>query len=133
MKGLLRNYLINLGALIATTQILPALQISGGVRGFLTGAFAFMMANFLLVPLIKILLLPLNLLTLGLFAWLSNVLALYLLVAVIPNIQLIPYNFPGVTIEGFIIPAVTLSAFQVAIAVSFIIGLIIHFVQWIIK
>lgn len=133
MKFLLRTFSINLGALWVTSRIIPALVITGGIQGLIVGTLAFMVANLLLVPLIKILLLPLNLLTLGIFAWLSNVLALYFIVTVVPSFKLMPYNFPGANVEGFIIPAVNLSTFQAAIMVSFIIGFIIHFINWLVK
>lgn len=133
MKTILRAVLVNIGALWIASQIMPSLVISGGVLGLLIGALAFMGANILLAPLVKILLLPLNLLTLGIFAWLSNVLILYLLTTIVPNFKLLPYNFPGLNYDGFIVPAMDLSVFQVAIVVSFLIGFIIHFVNWIIK
>lgn len=133
MKALLRHFLINLGALWTTSQIIPALSINGGVRGLVLGALAFMGANLLLVPLLRVLLLPLNLLTLGIFAWLANVLALYLLMLIVPYFQLLPYSFPGLTSGGLIIPPMELTTFQVAILVSFIIGLTIHFLQWLTK
>lgn len=133
MKSLLRNLLINTGAIWATSQILPALSVTGGVKGLLVGSLAFMLANILLVPLIKVLLLPLNLLTLGLFAWLSNVLALYLLVNILPYFKLEQYFFPGLSLSGFIIPSMSLSVFQVAIIASFMIGFIIHFINWLVK
>lgn len=133
MKTLLRSYLINLGALWTSSQLIPSLSISGGLKGLLVGALAFMAANLILVPILKIMLLPLNLITLGLFAWLSNVLALYVLVLVVPSFSLSPYQFAGLDFEGLIIPSVTLSTFQAAIVVSFIIGFIIHFINWLIK
>lgn len=133
MKSIIRNYLINLGALWATTQILPAISVVGGPKGLLIGAMAFMVANILLVPLLKILLLPLNLLTLGLFAWLSNVLALYFLVNVVPYFKVATYNFTGILWQGFSVPAVELSVFQVVIIASFLLGFIIHFTNWLIK
>lgn len=133
MKRLIRSYLIHLGALWTTTQIFPALSIIGGLKGLILGALAFMVANILLVPLIKILLLPLNLLTLGVFAWLGNVLALYFLVTVIPSFQIQPYHFKGLDIDGFVIPAMDLATFMVVIVASFIIGCIIHFINWLIK
>lgn len=133
MKSLLRNYLINLGALWVTAQIIPALVITSGIRGLFIGALAFMAINILIVPLLKVLLLPLNLLTLGIFAWLSNVLALYFLVTVLPSLQLVPYSFAGMDLSGFIIPQINLSTFQAAIVVSFVIGFIIHFMQWLAK
>lgn len=133
VKKIIRTFLINLGALYVTTQIFPALSIDGGVVGLLIGAIAFMIANILLVPLIKVLLLPLNLLTLGLFAWLSNVLALYFLVNVLPYFKILPYNFSGYYYQGFVIPSMELSAFQTVIVVSFVIGFIIHFINWLAK
>lgn len=129
MKTLLRYFLINLASLWITTMLIPGLTYSGGIKSLLTGAVAFMVINLILVPIIKVLLLPLNLLTLGLFAWITNVLALYALTTV-SDFQLIPYNFLGLTINGFIIPPVDLSTFLVAVVASFLIGLITHFLQW---
>lgn len=133
MKKLVRTFLINFGALYVTTQVFPSLEISGGVLGLLIGAIAFMVANILLVPLIKVLLLPLNLLTLGLFAWLSNVLALYFLANVVPYFKVYPYTFPGYYYQGFVIPTLEINAFQTVIVVSFVIGFIIHFINWLLN
>lgn len=89
-----------------------------------------MLINFILVPLLKILFLPLNLLTIGMFAWLINVLALYALTTIVSDFQLIPYSFPGAHIMGLTLPAMELSAFWVAVVASFMIGIITHFLQW---
>lgn len=133
MKSIFRNYLVNLVALWVTTQILPSISVLGGAKGLFIGALAFMVANILLVPLLKILLLPLNLLTLGLFAWLSNVLALYFLVNVVPYFKVTTYNFSGFYWQGFSIPTVDLTVFQVVIIASFILSFAIHFTNWLIK
>lgn len=133
MKRLLRSFLANLAAIWLTAQLIPSLVVTGGIKGWIIAVLAFMAANLLLNPLIKVLLLPLNLLTLGIFAWLSNVLVLYLLVNIVPNIKLLPYVFAGASLDGFVIPAISLTTFQVAILVSFVIGLIIHFTHWLLK
>lgn len=133
MKTIIRHFLINLGALWITTQILPAISLTGGISGLLIGAVAVMAANLLLVPVLKILLLPLNLLTLGLFAWLSNVLTLYFLVNVVPYFKIGTYHFSGVYWEGFSIPSVDLTIFQVVIVTSFILGFMINFANWLIN
>ncbi len=133
MKSLIRNFLINLAALWAMTQFLPAISITGGLQGLLIGALAFMTANIVLVPLLRILLLPLNLLTVGIFAWLANVLALYLLVNIVPSFKLSPYHFPGFTYQGFTIPAMDMTTFQSVLLASFILGFSIHFIKWLIK
>lgn len=129
MKTLLRYFLINLASLWITTKLIPGLTYAGGVKSLFIAAVAFMVINFILVPLLKILLLPLNLLTLGLFAWVTNIVALFALTT-ISDFQLIPYFFPGSTIGGFIIPPLDLSTFWVAVLASLLIGFITHFLQW---
>jgi|SRR3989344_6452392 len=129
MKTPLRYFLINLVSLWATTQIIPGLTYAGGFKSLIVGAAIFMVINFILVPLLKILLLPLNLLTLGFFAWITNVLALYALTT-ISDFRLVPYYFPGSNLAGVTVPAMYLSPFLVAIIASLIIGVITHFLQW---
>lgn len=133
MKALLRNYLIHLGALFATSYLIAGLVITGGLRGLLTASLVFMLASFLLVPIIKLVLLPLNLLTLGFFAWLGNILTLYLLVNFLPFIRLEPFYFPGLSVNGVIIPAQDFTTLHTAILSSLVLGFIIHFLKWLVK
>lgn len=130
MKTLLRYFLINLVSLYVTTRYLPGLTYTGGIKSLIIGAIAFMLINFILVPLLKILFLPLNLLTLGLFAWIINVLALYALTTVVSEFQLLPYSFSGAAVLGVTLPAMELTTFWVAILASFMISTITHFLQW---
>lgn len=130
MKTLLRYFLINLGALWIVTKIIPGLTYSGGAKSLIVGSLVFMLINMILVPLLKILLLPLNLLTLGFFAWITNVLALYALTTMVSDFGLVPYTFAGLNASFLIIPPYELSAFLVAVVASFLIGIITHFLQW---
>lgn len=130
MKKLLRYYLINFASLWIATQIVPGLIYRGDFKTLLIGGLAFTIINFLLVPLLKILFLPLNLLTLGLFSWLINVLALFVLTSVVSGFQLVSFHFEGLVMGGFSIPSMELTSFYVAVIASFIIGIITHFLQW---
>lgn len=130
MRKILRYFLINLSALFLTTRIISGLTYSGGVKSLLTGALVFMLINLILVPLLKILLLPLNLLTLGFFAWVVNVLALYALTTIVSDFKLLPFTFNGFNLNGISIPAYNLSPFLVAIAASLMISIIVNFLQW---
>jgi len=130
MKTILRIILINFTSLWATTQILPGLSYSGGIKTLFLGALAFAVINILLIPILRILLLPLNLMTIGIFSWISNVLALFVLINFVPQFKLIPFYFTGAEINGFIIPSINLSILWVAIIASCIIGIITHFLQW---
>ncbi|TSC63730.1 MAG: putative membrane protein [Microgenomates group bacterium Gr01-1014_93] len=132
MKSLLRYFLINLVSLWITTEIIGGLTYTGGFQSLAFGAAVFAAINILLVPLIKVLLLPLNLLTLGLFASLTNVLALYALTNIAPQFKLMPYYFPGFDYGGFSIPGVQLSTLMVAVVASLFIGVLTHFLHWLV-
>lgn len=132
MKTVLRYFLINLVSLYLTTMYLPGLSYTGGIKSLMLGAFVFMLINFIMVPFLKLLFLPLNLLTLGLFAWLINVLALYALTTIVSDFMLTPFHFAGANIVGLVIPEMDLTTFWVAVAASFMIGIITHFLQWLV-
>ncbi len=132
MKAILRYFLINLVSLWMTTEIISGLKVVGGFKALVLGALAFTVINFLLVPLIKVLLLPLNLLTLGFFAWLTNVIALYVLTTIIPYLKMSPFFFPGYDLNGFIIPSHEFSVLWVAIIASLLIGFFTHILHWLI-
>ncbi len=109
MKTLLRYFLINLISLWATIEILKGgLVYEGGFQTLLIGGLVFTVINFILVPLLKILFLPLNILTLGLFSMLTNVLALYALTTSVPKLKLLPFLLVGFTYNGFDIPSADL-------------------------
>lgn len=131
MKRLLRFYLINLVSLWITTQAVKGLVYTGGVQSLFVGALAFALINIILVPLLRILLLPLNLMTLGIFSWLTNVVALYALTTVVPSFRLTSYHFPGYSANGLTLPDVTLSALWVALLASLFIGVIANFLHWV--
>lgn len=133
MKTVLRYFLINLVSLYAATLYIPGLVYTGGARSLIVGALVFMLINFMLVPLLKILFLPLNLLTLGLFSWLINVLALYALTAIMSDFILKPFYFEGASILGVSFPALDLSSFWVAVLASLMIGLVTNFLQWLVN
>lgn len=132
MKTLLRYFLINLISLQLATRFIPGLAYTGGIKSLFIGAVIFMLINFILVPLLKILFLPLNLLTLGLFSWLINVLAIYALTSLVSDFVLLPFHFPGAQFLGISFPAMDLSTFWVAVTASFVIGIITQFLQWLV-
>lgn len=133
MKSLLRQMLVNMAALWTTAQIMPGLQLNGGFGSLVIGGAVFMVINIIIVPLLKVMFLPLNLLTFGFFTWVINVLALYFLTNIVTEIRLVPYMFGGVDLGLIVVPPIDLNTLQVAILASFLIGLISNFVRWLMK
>lgn len=130
MKKLLRSVVINIFALWLTSQLVGGFSYSGGWQTLALAAVVFGMINLLIRPLVKLLLLPINLLTLGLLGWLVNVLMLYLLTMLIPKIKLEAFEFSEVAYKGFLIPTLEISRFYAAVLTSFLINLISVFLHW---
>lgn len=120
-------------ALWATTQILPGLTYEGGAKTIILASGALMVINMAVIPLLKVMFLPLNLLTLGVFTWALNVLGIYLMTRFIPQIELRPFTFPGLDLTLLIVPPVELNILQVAIAASFLVGFMSHFLNWLME
>lgn len=130
IKSAILNYIINLVILWGVTEIFPGLYYSGGFPTLAIGALGLMGMNIIIIPLLKVVFLPLNILTLGVFTWVINVIALYLLTTILPNFKLIPYDYPGGTILGISVQATHLTVLWVAIIASFMIGFASHFLHW---
>ncbi|HLD11517.1 MAG TPA: phage holin family protein [Patescibacteria group bacterium] len=133
MKTLVRSVLINMAAIWIATQLVEGMQLHGGLTSLLLAALLFGLMNLLLKPVISLLLLPINLLTLGIFSWVINVIMLYLLTKIFPALTLSSWFYPGYTYQGFVIPAFEVSILLTAIIASFIISVITSFFQWLIK
>lgn len=130
MKGLLRNFLINLFTLWTTAHLVLGFKINGGIETYLFGSFILSLILIFIKPLLKILFLPINFLTLGLFSWVVNVAVLYLLTLFVPQIEVAPFQFPGFSHQGFTIPAFYLNSFESYLATSFVLSIISNFLTW---
>lgn len=113
--------------------MITGLKINGGADVVIFGGLALTLMNMLLKPVLSLLTLPLNLLTMGLFGWLLNALFVYLLTIVVPQIAITNYMFPGFSNNGFSLPSISLSGFQTTILVAFTLSLIGNFVFWLFR
>ncbi len=75
---LLIRILVNIAAIWVAAYFVPGLQLSGGLVNLLVIAVIFGLVNALVRPVVKLLTLPLNVLTLGLFTFVVNALMLLL-------------------------------------------------------
>lgn len=122
--------MIHMVTLLLVSKILPGFSYTGGVRTLILGTVGFMLINVAVIPLLKVMFLPLNILTLGIFTWVINVIGLYLLTTIVPQFRLLPFYFPGSQFGIIVLPQMQLNVLMVAILASFLVGLISHFLQW---
>ncbi len=74
-------------------------------------------------PILKLLFLPINIITLGIFSWIINVFILWLATQIVPGFEIEPMIFLGFRLGEF--GSFILMTFMLSIAQSFV-GIFIH-------
>lgn len=128
MKYLLRTFLFHSFALWLVSQIFPGLTIEGGYTVLLAAGLVMSLLTLIVVPLLRILFIPINLLTFGLLSWFVHVIVLYLLTIFVPGVAVQAWEFPGASYAGFVVPNIAISSFLsyilVSLGVSSLVGLL---------
>ncbi|KKU00301.1 MAG: hypothetical protein UW99_C0002G0003 [Candidatus Collierbacteria bacterium GW2011_GWC2_45_15] len=133
MKRLLRTISINLLVLYLVDLVYPGFSIKHDPKVLLTAAVIWLLLNKVVKPIIKLLLLPINLITLNLFAWVVSLLTLFLLQSIVGDIEIVSYQFPGYSVEGFVVPPLFINLFFSYLITSTLLNTFLAFVKWLIS
>jgi len=132
MKGFVRNVLFNAFSIFLLTQIIGGVKVSGGIPTYLFGGIALTILLVFLKPILNILALPLNIVTLGFFSFLTNIIIFYLLTVIVPGINITAFTFPGFSYSGFVIPSFYFNVLFAFLIVAFLQSLIVSFLSWLV-
>jgi len=134
LRLLLRSIAINLASIYLAAQILSGvITYVGGYQTLLMASLAIALVNLFVRPVINLLLLPIHLVTLGVFRWVANLVTLYLVTLMVPNLQIHSFTFPGLNLKFLILPAMHFTAFGAFIVVTFTLTLVFHFLYWLLQ
>lgn len=133
MKRILRHFVIDSVSIFLVSSIASGMIFQKGIETLLLTGFGLTIASLIAKPIINILLLPVNLITFGLFRWVAAVAVLYIVSLTVPGFQIIGFNFGGYTSVWFDIPKLILSGTLAFIAFSFLHSLFSSFIYWLIK
>ena len=101
MKRILRHFVIDSVSIFLVSSIASGMIFDKGIETLLMTGLGLTIASLIAKPVINILLLPVNLLTFGLFRWVSAVAVLYIVTLVVPGFHIINFNFPGYSMIWF--------------------------------
>jgi putative membrane protein len=131
MRKILKHFIINTTSLYLISQSVAGIVFAGGIQTlFLTGA-VLTAATLVVKPIINVLLIPINLLTYGLFRWVAYAITLYLVTVVVPEFKILFFNFSGFDSYWFSIPAIDLTGLLAFLAFSFLLAVFSSIVYWI--
>lgn len=133
MKTHLLGFVVSIIAFVIATFFLPGLNYGGNSDILVRAAVVFGLLNTFVRPILKIILLPLNFLTLGLLGGLTGLILLWLISVLVPGFSITASHFNGVAIGGINLPAYDLNALLTLVFGAVIIGLISGILYWITK
>ena len=124
---------INMVSLAFIASVFPGLSYEGGLKTLFFAGASLTVINLCLQPIIKLLLLPINLLTLGMFRWLTDVLCLFTLTLFLPEVRIKSFTMEGLASGGFSVPTFHFSLLLSLITLSFLISCTTIFINWLIR
>ena len=131
IRPIFRSFFYITGALAAVTQLAGGgITYKNGLETFMLTAIALSLVNHLIRPFLNILLLPINLMTLGLFRFVANVILLYVVTILVPGFVISHFSFSGIDARSIVIPAIYLTGFMAFVFISFLLSFITSFLYW---
>lgn len=133
MRTLFKHFLVETLALYLVSRAVNGIIFQNGYTTMVFAGIALMIISTVVKPVINILLLPINLITFGLFKWVGVVIALYLVTLVVPGFEILNFSFTGLNSYWLYLPPLQLAGILSFLAFSFLISLISAIIGWIIK
>ena len=133
MKKILKFVLLISFALSLQNQLWQNLTFENGVWTVIKVAFVLTLFELLLKPIIKLLLIPINILTLGFFRIVINTVGFYLSVFLLSDFAVKNIHLPATSWQGFSIPELSFYGFWAYVISSASTNFLLYFFQSIIK
>ena len=133
MKKILRHYVIDTFSLWAVSQIAKGIVYGKGFETLLLAGVGVTIISLIGKPVINLLLLPINLVTFGLFRWLSSAIILYLVTLIVKDFKIVGFLFSGFKSQWFDLPKLDFTGFLAYVGFSFLFSFIASFIYWLIK
>jgi len=133
VRTIFKHFLINTVSLYLISLIVSGIVFGDGTYSLLLTGAVLTVTTLIIRPIINILLLPINLVTFGLFRWVGFAITLYIVTLIVPGFKLFDFAFKGFSSYWFSIPSVTLSGILAFIAFSFLISFVSSVLHWMLK
>lgn len=131
IKPLIQSFLMNLAALWTADFFLSGFDLGDRWNVFIIAALVLILVNFIVKPALNLISLPINILTLGIFTWIINVLLVYIVVLLVDGIRLTAgvLLLDRLGIIALTLPNIDLSKFMTLVVATFIIS----FINWLLR
>jgi putative membrane protein len=129
MRGIVRQWFLYILALYLLDTFFAWVTITDRSILFATGT-AFFLLNTIGKPILKVLWLPINIITLGLFSWVISIAVVLLVILFVPGFHITPAEFDSIQIGRFLIPAIQFKMFWTYFLFSFLLAWSMNVLHW---
>lgn len=124
MRHYLKQLIISVVAFYVAYTLVPTISLGIDPQNLLIAIGGILLISLIIHPIFSIILLPINIMTLGFVSLVLNIALIFALIRFLPDFSVAPYDFPGANIQGFVIPAAKLTQISTILAVAIIITLV---------
>lgn len=133
MKTILKHFIIYTATIYLLSLAFGGMEFENGITTIIVTGAVLTLIGMLIRPLINLLLLPINLITFGLFKWASFAITLYLVTLLVSGFKITGFLFSGFSTYWFVVPEIALSGLFAFLAFSFIISFVSSTIYSILK
>lgn len=133
MKRIIKNFIVNTVTIYLISQVVSGMTFANGITTLLLTGAVLSVSQAIVKPLINLLLLPINLITFGLFKWVSYAITLYIVTLVVPGFDIANFYYAGINTYWLSVPTINFPGVLGLIAFSFVISLISSIISWLMK
>ncbi len=133
MRYLFKKYFIVVVTIFTLTQFMPGFTVTGGWKGLFYASLILGILMFIAKPIVDLVTLPINILSLNLFSWLINILIIYVWSLIVGNVNFSLWEFPGFTLGPLSVSPFPLEKWQVVVVSGIILTLVIRVLDNILK
>jgi putative membrane protein len=101
MKTIIKHFIINTTSLYLVSLVISGIVFAQGTYSVLLAGIVLTLTSMVIKPIINILLLPINLITFGLFRWAGFAITLYLVTLIVPGFKILILLLKVLLVIGF--------------------------------
>ncbi len=132
MKRILRHFTIDTYCLWLTSQVASGMVFEQGFKTIVLAGIGVTLISFIAKPVINLLLLPINMITFGLFRWVASAVVLYLVTLLVASFKIRSFDFTGLSSKWFDIPVLHFEGILAFIAFSFVLSVLTSAIYWLV-
>lgn len=114
-------------------QYLPTLELTLGFENLLLAGVVLTALDTFLKPILKTIMLPVNVVTFGLLSWLAAVVVFWLTTVIIKGLVVVPYTTPQITTDFIIIPQYQIEGVVGYVVTGLVVVILQRFITFVFK